>query len=63
MKVKVNMGTGMGDDGCIYPIKFFRLDEKDGLYDGGILWELETGNSWYKRVERQLFSESFGRNY
>lgn len=61
MKVRVNIGTGMEDDGCIYPIKFVRIDEPDGLYDGGIIWELETGDSWHKKVERQFFNESFER--
>lgn len=61
MRVQVKTGTGMEDDGCIYPIKFVKIDEKDGLYDGGIIWELETGSSWEKKVYRQLFDESFDR--
>lgn len=61
MRVQINLGTGMNDDKCIYPIKFVRIDEKDGLYDGGIIWELETGDSWNKKVYRQFFSESFER--
>lgn len=61
MRVQVKTGTGMEDDGCIYSIKFVKIDEKDGLYDGGIIWELETGSSWEKKVYRQLFEESFDR--
>lgn len=59
MKVRVNIGTGMEDDGCIYEIAFVKIDNPDGLYDGGIIWELLTGDSWNKKVYRQLFSESF----
>lgn len=49
MKVQINLETGMEDDGCVYPIKFLKIDEKDGLYDGGIIWELDTGNSWERK--------------
>lgn len=61
MKVQVNLGTGMNDDKCIYSIKFVKIDEKNGLYDGGIIWELETGDSWNKKTYRQFFNESFER--
>ena len=59
LKVKVNRGDGMENDGAIYPIKFVRIDKPDGLYDGGIIWQLVTNSSWEIHIYRQLFSESF----
>lgn len=59
LKIKVNRGDGMENDGAIYPIRFVRIDKPDGLYDGGIIWQLVTNSSWEIRMYRQLFSESF----
>ena len=61
MNVRVKRNDGLEDDGAIYPIKFVKIDEPDGIYDGGIIWELVTGDSWNKKVYRQLFSQSFER--
>ena len=47
------------DKGARYQIKFVRVDKPDGLYDGGIIWQLVTNDSWDLRVYRQCFTQSF----